>query len=654
MRPPDYELRKYRLIERYLGEGSIWRTTLPTVIAPGPYWTSVGTKTALPPPLQTAFQEIEAARQAAPGAAALLGFTEVTGIPALGRIIYALATGKPYAEAEREYWEQVQKNTVFSKAGYTPEEVRGMVEGAAVQMMVGLAPLMAPALSSRQALMQLLKTSAAGAAVAGVPTAAVATAQGRPLSEVAQMTLDAAVSGAVLGDVAVRGLRALADRLKTAPSADIVSKLKQLRLPDAEISEFMLRRNMELESFRRKIETLSMDELLRLRDKYREMLDAYIRQDASKIRNIREPRWEIEDKLSVLEDVINQRRHFPHDVDLAHAAAVLNPPPRITPRIDANVRSLLQRIARASSPDTLARIEQEIANMPDDVRQFLENAIQKKLMHLRGERWIEMIRKAKTPEELAQIEVQIPDDALKALRAEIDKRLLELKTHSEFSYTTQPPPEPPIVRVEKTEKPAGAGGREVEAGKGTVLIVKEEPEVKPPGQKTRQRTRLRPKLDDTAKQGDVNTAKQADSERPKLDDTAKQGDNQGTKQGDVNTAKQGNQQTAKQDTQITNQYVTTTSVADAITNAITRGELAALGAKLVEAVPAAALLYAVGPGYMLYVSRDGFYVTTGGKTYYIPPPVKPPPSVGGGDGGGFPIWQERRARRLAGEKIRVY
>ncbi|MEM0479398.1 MAG: hypothetical protein QXS16_03675, partial [Pyrobaculum sp.] len=361
-----------------------------------------------PPPQLRNIQIQQEARLAAPGAGVVLALPEVLGFAPLGRIIYALSSGRPLEEVEREYFQRLYQGSVWQVAGYDVDRMRKDVEAGALSLTVGFLPLVAA--GGKQGVVQALKHFAiGGGATAGVTTP-IAASQGRPLSEVQQIALESFLSGGVLADIAAlgrQGLKALADRLKTMQTrADALNFVKRMG-GDQVANEFLLRYNAELDAFRAEANNLPTAELLKLRERFENALKEF---ETNKKWRLDEPVWKIRDKLDVIDEILRSRPTPTSDViDLQYATTLAppGPPPKVKPPDE--VKDLLKKIGGAKTREELANIEAKLPDLPGDVRAFVESAIQKRLMALARRDIENKIMMAKTREELANIEHKIAD-----------------------------------------------------------------------------------------------------------------------------------------------------------------------------------------------------------------------------------------------------
>ncbi|MEM4964627.1 MAG: hypothetical protein QXT13_10835, partial [Pyrobaculum sp.] len=222
-----------------------------------------------PPPQLRDIQIQQDARLAAPGAGVVLALPEVLGIAPLGRIIYALASGKQLEDVEREYFQRLYQGSIWQAAGYDVDKMRRDIEGGSLSLTAGLLPLVAA--GGKQGLVQALKYFAIGGGATAGATTPVAVLQGRPLPEIQKIALESFLSGGVLADIAMLGrpgLKAFADMLKTMRTrADVLDFVKRVGGEQA-ANEFLLRYNAELDAFRAEANKLPTAELFKLRERF--------------------------------------------------------------------------------------------------------------------------------------------------------------------------------------------------------------------------------------------------------------------------------------------------------------------------------------------------------------------------------------------------
>ncbi|MGC9052006.1 hypothetical protein, partial [Pyrobaculum sp.] len=184
--------------------------------------------TALPPPMQRELDVYKSWIYGGEGYASLaLGLLEATGLPTAKNIIEALATGKPYEQVEREYYEWLTKNTTFGAMGYKPEEVRDIAETYSLTASAIMLPAAGPAGLTKEGLTQMLRNFAiGGGAFAGAATG-IGALQGRPLGELGQIALESFLSGGVLTDIGAALKGALRGGLKgiNIPQKDLGKSL---------------------------------------------------------------------------------------------------------------------------------------------------------------------------------------------------------------------------------------------------------------------------------------------------------------------------------------------------------------------------------------------------------------------------------------------
>ncbi|MEM4439603.1 MAG: hypothetical protein QW680_13340, partial [Pyrobaculum sp.] len=561
-----------------------------------------------PPPQLRDIQIRQEARLAAPGAGVVLALPEVLGIAPLGRIIYALASGKPLEEVEREYFGRLYQGSVWQIAGYDVDKMRRDVEGGSLSLTVGLLPL-AVAAGGKQGVVQALKYFAVGGGATAGATTPIAALQGRPLPEIQQIALESFISGGVLADIAAlgrHGLKALADRLKTMRTrADVLDFVKRTG-GDQAAGEFLLRYNAELDAFRAEANKLSTAELLKLRERFENALKEF---EANKTWRLDEPVWKIRDKLDVIDEILRSRPTPTSDViDLQYAASLAppGPPPKVKP---PEIKDLLKKIGRARTREELADIEVKLPDLPGDVRALVESAIQKRLAALARRDIENRIATAKTREELADIERKIAD-LPPDLRSRFEQQLIA-KLEQMRRPEAVPDVRPETPKIERVEPKAEGGRAESPRRGGQVLelLTREE-----------QAPRATPKARVVAR------VKLRSDRAPKAEDEPKPEGGQSVK-----TESEGR----TQDRTKTDEGTGTEAEAGQVPAVKTAVKAEADAAPVrVSAVPANAVLYAVTPAAMVYRAGDTFYAVLKSGDILMYPPGKAPPGVGGGGGGG--------------------
>ena len=632
MRPPDYLIIEQEARRRTLANirhtANLFRTP----------WGGTA-----PPPAMRSLLIQQDARLAAPAAGVVLALPEVLGAAPLGRIIYALASGKPLEEVKREYFQRLYQGSVWQTAGYDVDKMRKDVASGSLLAAAAFAP--GTAAAGRRALAEALKQFAIGGAVTAGVTTPTAALQGRPPSEVGQIALESFLAGGSLADIAALGRKALADRLKTLQAReDVLNFVKRVGGGQA-ANEFLLRYNAELDAFRAEANKLPTSELLKLRDRYVNALKEF---EANKIWRLDESVWKIRDKLDVIDEIIRSRPTATSDIiDLQYAASLAPPGPPPKPKPPDEIKDLLKKIGRARLEDL---VKLEMADVPAEWRRAVDAAIQKRLEALKARSVRAKIEGAKSLEELANIERQLPDNKLRELEDLIQRKVMELKTGIPRGG------EGPRVRVELRKEPPQPqpppGGRAESPRRGgqvLELLTREE-----------QTQRAAPKL----RSGPVQRVESrvAKAENKPKDEPSVKPDEQKSEDGMQVRTDEGSSTKTEAKTKQETETETKTEQEPTVAAAASREPLATKTAVeadaapvRVDAVPANAVLYTVTPTAMVYRAGNTFYAVLKSGDILMYPPGKPPPGVGGGGGGGWVPWvREGRARRLRGEKMRVY
>jgi hypothetical protein len=429
--------------------------------------------------------------------ATIYGLAEVTGIPTLVRWGQAIMQNRPIAEVEREYFRRIAKGLQEAGIGVSEEALRGRVEQAAMHAAVTALPLAVPL--SRAEAVTLAKALGAGFGGVGAPTAFIRAAQGYG-DEALKAFIEAGLAGTVITDVAL-ALKSLAPNITPDKLAAIRTKVAQQRRPAGEADAFVKEIEEALLALKRgdasRYDVL-VKKLEEWQQKMAEFQELYRLKQEGRLQPEQERRYydllaevsKIRDRYELLKQYVEAARELGLEAgarraefesrtieDLARAAQEVppGPPPRDftewLQRVDLGV---LQKLVR--DPQMLARYARRFGVDEQTLAERASLILRERQWERLGELPSDELKKMLMDVELLKrraSELGVAEDRLRAFIEDALQRRMGVKT-------PEPPPErPPIEPVKPAEHQFRPPEVEVGAGRGQVLLLKAEEELKP-------------------------------------------------------------------------------------------------------------------------------------------------------------------------------
>ena len=427
--------------------------------------------------------------------------------------------------------EYVRKMLQEVGAPTSPEDVAAQVAGRSVVLSLMALPGLAGL--TKEAAKQLAKVAAAGFGVGGTGAAVTRVVQGFP-EEAPKAFVEVGLASTVVADIA-SALRSLAASVSApqlrAATQQVLRRQQQAGSPwrDPEGEAFIKEVEDALLRLKRG-DTSKYDVLLRRFEEWQRKIEEFNKlyeakqrgqltaEDEARYTKLLREVSEIRDKYDLLRRYIEAAREVGLEAgarraelerrtieDLARAAREMppGPPPRdVTEWLQRLDYDLLQKLAK--DPQRLAKYARRFGvdeqTLAERVALMLRERAWENMANLPNSELKKILMDETLLKKYAS-EFGMSEDALRARLEELLQRRMGVKPPETQPIPERPPIEP-IRRPETQPKPPGPPETEVQGGKGQVLIVRAEEEVRPavrrleelPDVQARLRTLLRSRL----------------------------------------------------------------------------------------------------------------------------------------------------------------